>query len=225
MLELSPATKKSLPDEAAQRLYQAIITGQLQQGQRIDEAQIASLLQISRGPVREALAGLAERGLVVKVPNRGTFVIAFDLCDVEEVCTLRAALEQFAVQQIVARPDPISLEAMACLVAEMTPASQSANAELLISELDLRFHAALVAAAGHQRLFAAWDNLRPQIQMLLYSRNILNDDFRELAVKGHKEILEALLSRDGELARRIMEEHLQLSHDRICQAYHAHTSL
>lgn len=221
MFDISPATKRSLPDESADRLYQAIITGQLKEGQRIDEAQIASLLQISRGPVREALAGLAERGLVIKIPNRGTFVVAFGMKDVDEVCTLRATLEQFAVQRIIARPDPISLDEMACLVEEMTPASRSENADLLISELDLRFHAALVASAHHKRLFDAWNTLRPQIQMLLYSRNILNEDFRELAVRGHRVILDALRSRDSERARQIMQEHLNLSHERICAAYRA----
>jgi DNA-binding GntR family transcriptional regulator len=225
MIELPPAIKRSLPDEAAERLYHAIITGQFKQGQRIDEAQVANLLRISRGPVREALAGLAERRLVVKIPNRGTFVIAFDLEDISEICTLRAALEQFAVQRIVQRPNPISLDEMAQLVEEMMPASKSEEAELLISELDLRFHAALIAAANHKRLFDAWNNLRPQIQMLLYSRNILNEDFRELAVKGHRAILEVLRTRDAERAHELLQTHLNFSHERICEAYHAKPAL
>lgn len=219
MIDLAPAMKRSLPDEATEKLCHAIITGKLQQGQRIDEAQIAGMLQVSRGPVREALAGLVERGLVVKIPNRGSFVITFDKADIDEVCTLREVLEQFAVQRIVQRPHTISLNEMAELVEEMIPASRTEHAELLISELDLRFHAALVAAANHRWLFDTWDNLRPHIQMLLYSRNILNDDFRELAVKGHQDILAALRERDGVLVQQLLKEHLKLSHERISAAY------
>lgn len=225
MLDIFPAVKRALPDEATDRLCRAIVTGRLKQGQRINEAEIANLLQISRGPVREALATLASRGLVVKIANRGTFVVNFSLADVDEVCTLRTMLEQFAVQLVVKRPNPINLDEMARLVNAMSKAAEDENAELIISELDLRFHAALVAAAQHGRLFDAWNNLRPQIQMLLYSRNVLNDDFRALAVKGHQAILEALQQRNGPLAKELMDAHLHLSYERICEAYRAEAAL
>src|SRR5579862_7457321 len=225
MLDIFPAIKRALPDEATDRLCRAIVTGRLKQGQRINEAEIANLLQISRGPVREALATLASRGLVVKIVNRGTFVVNFSQDDVNEVCSLRELLEQFAVQRVVERPDPIDLDEMARLVNAMSRAAEDANAELVISELDLRFHAALVASAQHRWLFDAWNNLRPQIQMLLYSRNVLSDDFRALAVDGHRAILEALQQRNGPRAKELMEAHLHLSYERICEAYRAEAVL
>jgi DNA-binding GntR family transcriptional regulator len=219
MLEIVPATKRALPDEATDRLSHAIITGRLKPGERINEGEIANLLQISRGPVREALATLVSRGLVVKIVNRGAFVVSFSLEDVKEVCSLRATLEQFAVKLLLERPQPIDLEEMACVVSDMGAAANSQEAELILSELDLRFHAALVAAANHKRLFDAWNNLRPQIQMLLYTRNVLNEDFRELAVKGHRDILDALNACNGELARKVLQAHLNLSYERIYAAY------
>src|SRR5205823_13929225 len=115
--------------------------------------------------------------------NRGNFVVNFSLEDVTEVCTLRATLEQFALRLLIERADPADLAQMERLVSEMeAPAIE--DPERVISELDLQFHAALVKAAHHKRLFDAWNNLRPQIQILLYSRNILSDDFRARAVEG-----------------------------------------
>src|SRR5204863_5143323 len=139
----------------------------LKPGERINEGQLASRLQISRGPLREALAGLATHGLVIKIANRGNFVVNFSLEDVTEVCTLRATLEQFALRLLVQRADPADLAEMGRLVREMA-APAIDDPERVISELDLQFHAALVKAAHHKRLFDAWNNLRPQIQILLY---------------------------------------------------------
>jgi DNA-binding GntR family transcriptional regulator len=156
--------------------------------------------------------------LVIKIANRGNFVVNFSLEDVTEVCTLRATLEQFALRLLIERADPADLAEMERLVSEMAaPAIE--DPERVISELDLQFHAALVKAAHHKRLFDAWNNLRPQIQILLYSRNILNNDFRTRAVEGHRVILDALRDRDEPRASELLQGHLSFSYERLRQAY------
>ncbi len=219
MPTFEPIAKTDLTLQAEETLYSAIVSGRLRPGERINEEQIAESLGISRGPIREALSALARRGMVVKVPNRGSFVIRLSWFDVAEVCSLREVLEQFAVQMIVRRDPPADLHALRDIVSQMEPAVNSNDAELLVSGLDLRFHAALVGAADHARLLDAWNNLRPQIQMMLYSRNIVNEDFRAIAVSDHRAILEALEDRDGPLVKKLLSAHLGICRDRLKEAF------
>jgi DNA-binding GntR family transcriptional regulator len=219
MPTFEPISKTDLTVQAEETLYDAIVSGRLRPGERINEEQIADALGISRGPVREALSALAQRGMVVKVPNKGSFVIRLSWFDVAEVCSLREVLEQFAVQMILRRDPPADLQPLREIVREMEPAIASSDAELLVSGLDLRFHAALVAAADHARLLDAWNNLRPQIQMLLYSRNIVNEDFRTITIADHRAILAALETHDGPLVKQLLSAHLGICRDRLKEAF------
>ena len=97
-LRLAPAQKRVLADEVADVLRAAILDGRLEPEQQILESHVADMMQVSRGPVREALSRLEQEGLVYKVRNRGTFVARLSREDVEEVCSLRQALELLAVQ-------------------------------------------------------------------------------------------------------------------------------
>jgi DNA-binding GntR family transcriptional regulator len=180
---------------------------------------MADALGISRGPIREALSALTRRGLAVKIPNRGCFVTRLSLPDALEVCSLREVLELFAVDLVVMRGAEADLQPMREIVRQMEPAVTSRDAERIVSGLDLGFHAALVAASGHERLLDTWNNLRPQIRMLLYSRNVVNEDFRALAVSDHRRVLEALESGDASLTKTLLSRHLGICRDRLRDAF------
>src|SRR3989304_1404994 len=77
-------------------LKQAILSGRLEPGERINQEQIAKGLGVSRTPVREALHLLAREGLVALLPRRGAFVSAFDERDVFELYDVREVLEPHA---------------------------------------------------------------------------------------------------------------------------------
>src|SRR5690349_10263796 len=108
-MEFTPAERRALSDDVADRLSHAIVSGRLKPGQRITESQIADLLAVSRGPVREALARLTVQGLITRSANRGAVVVALSLEDVEEVCSLRANLELLAIQWLMRRPEAADL--------------------------------------------------------------------------------------------------------------------
>ncbi|HEY3333013.1 MAG TPA: GntR family transcriptional regulator [Capsulimonadaceae bacterium] len=218
---LVPLTKTDLTYQAEIALYDAIVSGRLHPGERINEEQIADSLGISRGPLREALSALTRRGLAVKIPNRGCFVTRLSWPDVAEVCSLREVLEMFAVDLVIQREGAADLQPLRDIVTQMEPAVDSLDAERLVSGLDLSFHAALVGASGHARLLDAWNNLRPRIQMMLYSRNVVNEDFRSLAVSDHRRVLEALESGDAALTKDILSKHLGICRDRLKEAFSA----
>ncbi|MFM0198603.1 GntR family transcriptional regulator [Paraburkholderia fungorum] len=79
-------------------LREAIVEGVLAPGSRLSEVQVANQLNVSRTPMREAFAQLEREGLVTVLPRVGAYVRAVTLRDVEEIYTVRAALECLAVQ-------------------------------------------------------------------------------------------------------------------------------
>src|SRR5579884_174697 len=89
---LKPPTRKTLADGAADSLRNAIVQGIFRPGQRLTEMHLADHLQVSRAPVREALACLEQEGLVSRTPGGGALVARLSPADIEEVCTLRMAL-------------------------------------------------------------------------------------------------------------------------------------
>ena len=82
-------------------LKHAIITGEIPAGERIVETDYADRLHISRTPLREALRKLERDGLVEYVLHRGVVVRAFTIADVEEIYTIRNALEMLTLPAII----------------------------------------------------------------------------------------------------------------------------
>ena len=101
-----------LAEDAAAQIRTAILTGQLKPGERLVEATVARQLNVSRGPVREALKLLGAEGLVEDEPRRGAFVLSLTTLDVREIYDLRAALEARAAKRVTEAAKPASLKAL-----------------------------------------------------------------------------------------------------------------
>ena len=89
-------TRRVLREEIKEYLIDAIFSGDLHAGDRIVETAIARQLNVSQGPVREALRDLEMLGLVVSSPFRGTQVREISYQDLAEIYPIRAALEGLA---------------------------------------------------------------------------------------------------------------------------------
>src|SRR6476469_10949085 len=100
-LPLTPTVKRSLADDVVDRLRDAIFHGSFKPGEALREEQLAAMLDVSRGPVREALVQLEREGLVIVRRHRGATVARLSRRDLEEVYSLRLALERLAVQRAV----------------------------------------------------------------------------------------------------------------------------
>src|ERR1700735_2990726 len=92
-------------------LRKAIHAGKLRPRQRIIEEDLAKELQVSRGPVREALLRLERDGLVVTTSRRGTFIRDISLAEIEVIFRMRAKLEGLCVRYMRENPaiDPPQL--------------------------------------------------------------------------------------------------------------------
>jgi DNA-binding GntR family transcriptional regulator len=218
---LTPTIKRSLADDVVDRLRDAIFHGSFKPGEALREEQLAAMLDVSRGPVREALVQLEREGLVLVRRHRGATVARLSRSDLEEVYSLRLALERLAVQRAARYATEQDFAAMEVVLADFDIALSRGPSEKEVAELDVRFHDLIYQAARHQRLYDSWANLKAQIYIFLLSRNVVDPEFREITVKSHAALLDALRTRDEARATSEIEDHLRGAYDRVVRAYSA----
>ena len=97
---------RSLAEDARAEIERLIVAGAIMPGERINEARLAGALGISRGPLREALRGMAADGWITLRPNRGAFVQAISPEEAMEAFGERAALCSFAARRIAGAASP-----------------------------------------------------------------------------------------------------------------------
>ena len=93
---LKPIEQRNLWEQIADRIRTSILSGELTPGTHLVTADLATRLGVSRGPVREALMALESSGIVVSTRRHGTIVGTPSTVDLEEVLSVREAIETFA---------------------------------------------------------------------------------------------------------------------------------
>jgi DNA-binding GntR family transcriptional regulator len=111
----------SLHVHVADALREEIERGLLAPGERLVEMALARRFEVSQGPVREALRLLEREGLVDHRPRRGVYVRVLSARDIEEVYSLRAAIEGLAVRRAVQLMTPACAASMAISAPAMRP--------------------------------------------------------------------------------------------------------
>src|SRR5262245_49459418 len=137
---LPKAARRGLAEEAADRIRDAIFAGDFAPGSPLREVNLAADLGVSRGSVREGLGLLEREGLIQTAWHRGTRVIDITRADVEEVYTLRAALDQLACVTAHERSDDQQFAALDQLVTDMESALDRGAGGADLVRLDLAFH-------------------------------------------------------------------------------------
>jgi DNA-binding GntR family transcriptional regulator len=203
----SKVKPRTLRDEVADELRKAIVTGGLKPGQHLKETDIADQMSVSRSPVREAFRQLEQEGLIVSIPNQGSFVQVFDEKDIEEIFTLRSVLEDLACELIVDK-DRLREEDFQRLEASIERQREAAEARDFdrLTDLDMAFHEFLCRKSGSERLLKMWQGLRAQIQVLFYERFRAFEWVPETVDRDHSAILVALREGDVERVSQINNE-------------------
>jgi DNA-binding GntR family transcriptional regulator len=163
---LSVVSKGSLRTEAARVLRDAIFSGRLPQGERLNEAQLSQQLGLSRGPLREAFRQLEEEGLLTSVPHKGTFVARVTSQELVEVLTLRERLEPFAIESALSSNSPALTRKLAAALREMQKSAARRDASAL-AEAHTEFHSAFYTEAGHKLLETMWVRLEVPLRLYL----------------------------------------------------------
>lgn len=208
--------RTSLAEYVLRVLREQIATGELAPGEHLREADLAAALDVSRGPIREALAILESEGQVEIRRHRGAFVSVLTQADVEEVHTLRAAIEALAAERAATRMTPAHFAELDRVLEVMKVTSGSVAPQEAV-RLDLAFHDVIYAAADHQQLSRVWVSIRSQVFFFLHTRNVNFPDFPTVGYPEHYELRMALAEGDPELARAAAAAHLSGAYTRLRQ--------
>jgi DNA-binding GntR family transcriptional regulator len=216
---LVPHQKRSLAADVVQRLREAIFRNELSPNEHLREEVLAEMLGVSRGPIREALAELEREGLVIKMSNGRAAVARLSRADLDEVYSLRLALEQVAVRQACQHGDPEVLAQAQTVVDQIGQTVARGITEQEAAKLDIQFHDLIYKASKHRRLYQVWATLRPQVHILLLSRYVAKDDFKQYITAEHQFILNAIISQDEARAVIMITEHLTGAYTRVLKSY------
>lgn len=166
---LAPPAGRQTSVLIADQLRELILDGTFRPGEQIGEANLAMQLQLSRGPVREALQRLAQEGLVVSHRNRGVFVVELTTRDISEIYSAREAIELAAARTLIvyAAGKRRAVAARLRLIVESMPALVESGDWAAAARADLQFHSTLVAEAGNSRLSRIYATLAAESRICM----------------------------------------------------------
>lgn len=207
---------KPLRELVFESIREAIIGGQLPPGERLMEIQLAEEMGVSRTPVREAIRKLELEGLVVMIPRKGAYVSGLSMKDISDVFEIRSALEGLAAELASERATEEELENMERHLVRIAEGIEKGDITSVV-EVDTDFHGMLYTASRNQWLGQIINNLREQIQRFRQTSLSYPGRMR-VALEEHRRIVEAISSRDPELARKLAAEHIENAENSLMDA-------
>ena len=197
----------------AQRAYEAIRCAILSMDVyrsdadlRLDEKQLAASLGVSRTPVRQALARLEHEGLVRILPRRGVEIVRKSKAEIIEMLTVWAALESMAARLTCERGTDDEIGSLRTLFSKF---QEDGELRLHLNEYsvaNLRFHQRIIEL-GHSPLIESMANGLLVHVRAIRGHTIGDQNRAERSIVDHMHIIEALESRDAELAERLVHDH------------------
>jgi DNA-binding GntR family transcriptional regulator len=195
-------------------LREMITSGRLAQGEHLKETELAAALGVSRGPVREAFVQLANEGYIELRRHRGAYVRSLTRADIEEVYSLRLALERLAMSRAATRMSPDLTAAMDSVLDRMMSVPENYTPQEAV-DLDLAFHDLVYVAADHERLMRSWQFIRSQVAFFLNVRNVGEHDFLEVGFPEHKVLRDVLVAGDPAAADTAVIAHMDGAYRRL----------
>ncbi len=210
---LSDVRDTSLAKLVRDDMLGLILNGSLAPGQRISEPDVATRLGVSRVPVREALRELESSGLVVARKHSGVFVRQLDAAEIRDLYQLRGLLDGFAGRQAALR-STFENAALLRLLGEATEAMKQAAAAQDVQRYygeNLRFHWAIIEAAGNQAVTQAYRGI---VQKLHLSRlkNLAQHVGMQASIAEHLQIVKAMRERNADRCHALLTEHVSRAH-------------
>ena len=212
--------RRSVSEGVADHIRQLVFFGELRDGERVPQREIAEALGVSSVPVREALAALQREGVVTIEPNRGAFVNGLDADVVTEQFTIFGRIYGLATRVTTERAEPSVIAALADL-ARRIRAERDLDALLALS---IRFQMLIVDGGGSKRLRALFTPFSRIVPGNFY---VTIPGSAEVTRRGVSEMAEAIESRRPDAAEhacwRLIDEIGELVAIRFRQRSEART--
>lgn len=198
-------SRSVLREQVKEIVIQRILDGTYRPGQRVVELALAQEFGVSQAPVREALRDLEAMRFIESAPYRGSWVREVSREELAESYPVRAVLEELAGQLAAPHVDNSALRQLEAEFQSMMDAARRKDQHGLLVH-DARFHEIIVETAGNRVLLDSWSGLRIEAYTLV---SVIKSHHDLLAIANtHLPILDALRQRDGDLAGKVMRQHI-----------------
>ncbi|OHB44381.1 MAG: hypothetical protein A2178_03420 [Planctomycetes bacterium GWC2_49_10] len=197
-------------DQIYETLLKQILDHKLKPGERLVEEQLGRDLGVSRTPLRDAINALAKDGFVKIEPRRGASVREFQLKDLIELYDIRMALEGLAAKLAAGNIDHSVLERLGNEFKE--------NDVRLLLKADTNLHKIIIESCGNVKLQETLINLGNLVQAFR-TAGYKSTSRSKAATVFHIKIVKALMNGDGEVAEKLMREHIEKTKIEIVQEF------
>jgi DNA-binding GntR family transcriptional regulator len=199
----SGATTKA--SQISERLREGIASGQIAQGTRLQQDELAARFSTSITPVREALRQLQAEGLLAWAPHRGMSVASPDLDQITSIYVMRRLVEPFAARHAAKRLSRLGFDRARELNEQLAEA-QSSGEEFAARRLNRDFHWVFCEACGLPTLVDEIDRLWQAFPWaaLQVARGRTVESFRE-----HQQMLQAVIDDDHAAIQTLFEGHIR----------------
>ncbi len=212
-------SRRYLHDEAADRLRELILEGELAPNSRIQELDLCERFGVSRTPLREAIKILAVEGLLDLLPNRGARVASISPREIDEMIEVVAGLEATAGELAALRMPDAEIDALEKRTQEMAQAWARGD-EAAYFRGNREFHEAIMAASGNSVLAGIYATMSGRIQRARYAAKKTPAQWAQ-AIADHHRMVELLRARDGAALAALMRSHLRSKKPIIAAAFGA----
>jgi DNA-binding GntR family transcriptional regulator len=218
---VSARPDQRLFDQVCDRLRSAIISGQLEPGQRMRERELTERLEVSRTPIREAFRKLEIEGLVVSFPHRGFFVRNPSFEEAKQAYEMRRILDSACCELAALRANEIDIATLRQAIREAKEAVDAEDREAVLS-CNRVFHLSLARAAHNDFLERQWVAMWAFAD-LLRGQGWNHPSRMKSWHQEHTAILETIVEKDAAKARDLADEHVRLAWDKIADQYQERT--
>jgi DNA-binding GntR family transcriptional regulator len=191
--------KKTLHEEIANNLKELIMSGELQEGDKIKEDELCSSMGISKTPLREALRVLSVEGLIKLVPNRGSFVSTPTFEEIREMFDVMSVLEGICARAAVKKMSAKDLAALEKLHDKLEK-NFKRRAQREYIRINNQFHAFVQEMAGNRTLNQIVNGLRQKILLYRYQSLNLPERF-EQSIQEHRDLIKAFRKKDSKKSK------------------------
>ncbi len=208
---------KSLVVDVAETIRSMIFRREFKLGEMLSEEQIAASMNISRTPVREAFSMLQLEGLIVILPQRGSFVFTIGSDDLGELIQYRLILEQQAMTLAI-NYDLVNARNSLSDILKLLAEAKSLNDPLAYAEADTRFHEVFFDYCGNHYLKQAYAMASGKIAALRAHLSEPLEIHKKPSYEEHNQIAEAFGKGDLSRALDILTRHIVVMEDNYKKA-------
>ncbi|WP_409228179.1 GntR family transcriptional regulator [Gudongella sp. SC589] len=196
---------KGLKQQAHDIIKKMLLSGEIKPGERIREDLIADQISMSRTPVREAINQLIVEGFVKQIPRKGIFARKFTMQELVDIVEARTVLESYAARKCAIEASDGDLERISIIFDRLKEALRCGDM-IEAGVLDGEFHKSIALYSKNRKIYSYIIDIE---DVIVYARrmdvyNIRHKYTEENSITQHKEILEALISRNPDEAERLM---------------------